>query len=184
MAIELGTGATVHSSATLMHSDDRTITIGAHAHVTRDVDILGPVTIGNDVYVNRGVYIRPHTVIGARTAIGPFTRIVSDTHSIGPAERRAGPVWWDGITIGSGCWIGASVTILAGVTIGDGAVVAAGAVVPNDVPPNTVVAGVPARVIRELPPGAPDGLPRPGPSQQPRAEADMPRAEVAARLQP
>lgn len=53
------------------------------------------------------------------------------------------------IHIGNHVWIGARATILKGVTIGDGAVVAAGAVVNKDVPPNTLVGGVPARIIKE-----------------------------------
>jgi acetyltransferase-like isoleucine patch superfamily enzyme len=52
--------------------------------------------------------------------------------------------------IGDRVWIGANATVLAGVTIGHGAVVAAGAVVTRDVAPDTVVGGVPARVIRNL----------------------------------
>lgn len=54
------------------------------------------------------------------------------------------------ITIGKNVWIGAHVTVLAGVTIGDNAVVAAGAVVNKDVPADTVVAGVPAKIIKKL----------------------------------
>lgn len=54
------------------------------------------------------------------------------------------------ITIEDGCWIGASVTILPGVRIGKGCVIAAGAVVTHDVEDNTLVGGVPAKVIKEL----------------------------------
>ncbi len=54
------------------------------------------------------------------------------------------------VTIGKNVWIGDHATILPGVTIGDGAVVAAGAVVTKDVPPRTVVAGVPAKIIRTI----------------------------------
>jgi len=54
------------------------------------------------------------------------------------------------ITIKKGCWICSSATICGGVTIGEGSIVAAGAVVTKDVPPNTIVGGVPAKVIREI----------------------------------
>jgi acetyltransferase-like isoleucine patch superfamily enzyme len=52
--------------------------------------------------------------------------------------------------IGKNVWIGSNATILPGVTIGDGSIVAAGAVVTKDVPPNTVVGGVPARIIKTV----------------------------------
>ena len=54
------------------------------------------------------------------------------------------------IHIGKNVWIGANATILAGVTIGDGAVVAAGAVVTKDVEPNTIVGGIPAKIIKKI----------------------------------
>ena len=54
------------------------------------------------------------------------------------------------IHIGRNVWIGANATVLAGVTIGDGAVVAAGAVVTKDVEPNSVVGGVPAKLIKRI----------------------------------
>jgi maltose O-acetyltransferase len=89
--------------------------------------------------------------IGARCDIGPEVMMVAGSHELGPTAQRAGPGISDPIVVEDGAWIGARSTILGGVTIGRGAVVAAGAVVINDVPANTLVGGVPARVLRELP---------------------------------
>ena len=73
---------------------------------------------------------------------------------MGDPECRAGAHLARPIRIESGAWIGARSTILPGVTVGHGAVVAAGAVVTRDVEPNTLVAGVPARVLRSLEPSS------------------------------
>ena len=54
------------------------------------------------------------------------------------------------VTLGKNVWVGAHATILPGVTVGDNAVIAAGAVVTKDVPANTVVAGVPAKIIKTI----------------------------------
>ena len=69
-------------------------------------------------------------------------------HAMDPADRATmipAP-----IHIGKWVWIGANATVLPGVTIGDGAIVATGAVVTKDVPENTVVGGIPARVMRKI----------------------------------
>ncbi|MBD3636699.1 MAG: acyltransferase [Crocinitomicaceae bacterium] len=68
----------------------------------------------------------------------------SDNHRIGGKENEPAP-----ITIGDHVWIGINATILKGVTVGDGAIIAANSVVTKDVPPKTMVAGVPAKVIKE-----------------------------------
>lgn len=88
--------------------------------------------------------------IGQRVMMGQFVSLHSENHKFaaGTSIREQG-VTRSPIVINDDSWIGAGVRILAGVTIGSGAVVAAGAVVTNDVPGNTVVAGVPARQIGE-----------------------------------
>jgi acetyltransferase-like isoleucine patch superfamily enzyme len=127
------------------------IELGDAVTLYRNVEIEGPVSIGAESFINRDCYIRPGVTIGARVNIGAFTRLVTDTHEIGPARRRAAsPTRHDPIVVGDGVWLGVGVTVLGGVTIGDGAVVAAGSLVREDVKPNTLVGGVPARVIREL----------------------------------
>jgi acetyltransferase-like isoleucine patch superfamily enzyme len=87
--------------------------------------------------------------IGDDVMIGPKVTLVTSGHPVAPAERFKGVVMKP-IVIGNNVWIGAAATVLPGVTIGDGAVVAAGAVVSRDVPPNTMAAGVPARVVKRL----------------------------------
>ena len=69
-----------------------------------------------------------------------FIQVILPGHDIGPAA----------IAIGPHSWLGARVIVLKGVTIGAGAIVGAGSVVTRDVPPRTLAAGSPARVIRQL----------------------------------
>ena len=89
--------------------------------------------------------------IGDDVMIGPNVQLISSGHPLDPALRRkqitTGP-----IRIGRGVWLAAGATVLQGVEVGDDAVVAAGAVVTKDVPPRTLVAGVPAQVVRALDP--------------------------------
>ena len=148
--LEIADDAKVDSHVTFNHSDRVTIRVGAATRIYRGGEFTGDVTIGTDVFINRDCYVRPHTTIGDRVNIGPFVRLITDTHDIGPHERRAGSVRHDAIAIGDGSWIGASATVLAGVTIGAGVVVAAGSVVTEDVPDDVVVAGVPARIVKRL----------------------------------
>ncbi len=141
--------ADVDPSVRLMGPD---IVIGRGTRIYRNGEILGPVQIGAHVFINTGAYIRPGTTIGDRVNLGPFVRLITDTHEIGPHHRRAGEGRNDPIRIGDGTWIGAGATVVGGVTIGSGCVVAAGSVVTEDVPDDTMVGGVPARVLRSLEP--------------------------------
>jgi len=76
-----------------------------------------------------------------------YVSLLTSGHPTAVADRRA-DITIAPIRIGANVWIGAGATVLGGVTVGDSAVVAAGAVVSRDVPPATLVAGVPARAIR------------------------------------
>jgi maltose O-acetyltransferase len=92
--------------------------------------------------------------IGDNCMIAPRVSIFTATHPLDAATRISGQEYAKPITIGHNVWIGGHAVINPGVTLGDNVVVAAGAVVTKDVPPNVVVAGVPARIIRHLePPG-------------------------------
>ncbi len=110
------------------------------------------VSIGAHCFINSYAYLEASApvVIQDRVTIGHHVMIITSDHAIGPRGHRAGAVKPAPVTIESGAWIGARVVLLPGVTIGAGAVVAAGALVTKNVPPDHLVGGVPARLIRVL----------------------------------
>ena len=81
--------------------------------------------------------------------IGPNVSIITSGHPVEPSRRRAFVIAKP-IVIQRNVWIAAGATIIGGVTVGENSVVAAGSVVTKDVPPNTLVGGNPARVIRSI----------------------------------
>jgi acetyltransferase-like isoleucine patch superfamily enzyme len=107
------------------------------------------LTLGRDVFINIGCTFQDTggITIGDGSLIGHGSTLTTLNHSVDP-DRRA-DMTPAPIVIGHKVWLGAAVTVVPGVTIGDGAIVGAGAVVTRDVPPNAVVAGVPAKLIRE-----------------------------------
>jgi maltose O-acetyltransferase len=109
-------------------------------------------TLGDEVFINAGCCLDNSApiIIGSRVQFGFQVTLITGNHEFGPPQSRAGAHCARPITIGEGAWIGARAIVLPGVTIGSGAVVAAGAVVTKDVPPNTLVAGVPAKTLRAL----------------------------------
>lgn len=116
------------------------------------------VSIGAGSYLNREATFegKGQITVGNRVAIGPGVMILTSTHDMGPSKWRAGggvPAFLS-VSIGDGSWIGARATILPGVTIGRGCVIAAGSVVREDCPDDTLWAGVPAKLKRDLPAGA------------------------------
>jgi len=106
--------------------------------------------IGENVFFNSGCRFQDQggIYIGDNTLIGHNVVLATINHDLSPANR--GINLPRPIRIGNNVWIGANATILPGVTIGDNAVIAAGAVVTKDVAANTVVGGVPAKVIRKI----------------------------------
>jgi maltose O-acetyltransferase len=108
--------------------------------------------IGRMCYINRGCVFDALAPIdiGDEVSLGHEVLITTGAHRIGAPERRAGLVEPAPVRIGHGVWLASRAVILPGVEVGDGAIVAAGAVVTRSVPPNVLVGGTPARVIREL----------------------------------
>ena len=88
--------------------------------------------------------------IGDNVMIGPNVDIYTVNHPLTASGRRANLAQGHQVTIGHDVWIGGRAVITPGVTIGNNVVIAAGAVVTHDMPDNTLVAGVPAKVIRQL----------------------------------
>jgi acetyltransferase-like isoleucine patch superfamily enzyme len=103
------------------------------------------VTVGSDVMLSWGVTILDNNSHAIR-----YADRKSDVLDALAGRKNWAPVPIREVKIGDKVWIGFNVSILKGVTIGEGAVVGAGSVVTRDVPPWTIVAGNPARVIREL----------------------------------
>ena len=112
----------------------------------------GNIRFGADCYVNRNCYfdLTGDILIGDNVVIGHGVTFITAAHQIGPPSRRAGDVRGASITVENGVWIGSNATILPGVVISSGSIVAAGAVVNKRVHPNTLVAGVPAKVVRPI----------------------------------
>lgn len=110
------------------------VIIGDHTRVGLHNTIIGPVKIGNHVNLAQGITV---TALNHNFA-DPDKRIDEQGVSTTP------------VTIGDDIWIGANAAILPGVSIGDHSVVAAGAVVTKEVPPHSLVAGVPARIIKKI----------------------------------
>jgi len=112
----------------------------------RNLVIGDEVDLAKDVLITTSGGVR----IGDRSLIGYRTQIISINHSIPPIGQPF-PISGDDprpVIIGKDVWVGANCIITPGVTIGDGAVIAAGSVVTKDVDANSIVGGIPARLIK------------------------------------
>lgn len=110
------------------------------------------LVIGSDclIYPFESVDCCASVQIGNHVTFGPQVAIITGSHEIHDPGHRAGALVPLPVRVEDGAWVCLGATLLPGVTVGRGAVVAARAVVTRDVPPHTLVAGSPARVIRKL----------------------------------
>lgn len=113
------------------------------------IDCACRVKLGRNVFANHGLTVMSvgGIVVEDGVMMGPEVALLTVNHD--PHDIRV--IMTGAIRLCKNAWIGARATILPGVTVGEGAIVASGAVVSKDVPPHTVVGGVPAKVIKEIP---------------------------------
>lgn len=114
------------------------------------VDYGCNIKFGKSFYANFNcTFLDPTLIVfGDNVMIGPNVTFTTVSHPTDPKPRLTAEEFAEPITVGNNVWFAANCVILPGVTIGDGAVIAAGAVVRTNVPANTVVGGIPARVLR------------------------------------
>ncbi|MFP7470594.1 DapH/DapD/GlmU-related protein [Niallia taxi] len=113
---------------------------------------------GNNIKIGKGTTVNYQCFfdnngrieIGNNCDLAMQVSLITSTHEIGDATRRAGETYGKNIKIEDGCWIGARVIIQPGVTIGKGCIIAAGSVVTKDCEPNGLYVGVPAIRKRSL----------------------------------
>ena len=133
------------------------VRIGANSQVVASTSFnqIGEfIRIGNNVGIGEFSYLGGGggLEIGDDCIVGQYFSCHPENHNFKNPDKliRLQGVSRKGIRIGNNCWIGSKVTILDGVTIGDNCVIAAGAVVNKDMPPNSVIGGVPAKVIKPI----------------------------------
>lgn len=108
------------------------------------------ITVGKNVFINTGCRFQDQggIRIGDHVLIGHNVVLATLNHDFAPYNRAT--MHPAPIHIEDRVWIGANATVVPGVTIGENSIVAAGAVVTKDVPPNTIVGGVPAKVLKRI----------------------------------
>jgi acetyltransferase-like isoleucine patch superfamily enzyme len=121
--------------------------IGKHCNICANVFIENDVVVGDHVTVKCGVQLWDGVTLEDDVFVGPNATFANDVFPRSGIRPTGGFLK---TTVKRGASIGANATILPGITIGEGAMVGAGAVVTRDVPPQTVVAGNPAKIIRRI----------------------------------
>lgn len=159
--IEIGDRTVVDDACVLdaRAQEEISISIGSNTFVARETIIAckgGSIRIGDGVGIGARTTIHTYTGnrvwIGNKVLIGPYCYIVgAGLYNTGRTDVPIADQGMDlrgGVVVGDNVWLGARATVIDGVTVGHDAIVGAGAVVTKDVPPFAVVAGIPAKIIR------------------------------------
>jgi serine acetyltransferase len=153
--IEIGAGTMIASQ----------VTLSAGMLPGQDLGEVPVLRVGDRCVIGRGSHIVAHQsiVIGDDVFTGPYVYVTDQNHGYADPDVPIGRQWPSNtaVSIGPGTWLGAGAIVLPGACIGRNVVVAAGSVVRGQIPDRCVVAGVPARVVREYSAGA--GWARPSP---------------------
>jgi acetyltransferase-like isoleucine patch superfamily enzyme len=149
------------------------LVVGTGSYIAAHVYLTDEVTLGDRTTVNPYATVRGRVRLGDGVRVGAYASLLGFNHSMDPAAPiHEQPLTQRGITVDDDVWIGSQAIILDGVTIGAHSVIGAGAVVTKDVAPWSIMAGNPARLIRDR--REPSGQPR-------RAPADDAAARLARR---
>ncbi len=161
--MKFGRFVQIHEGASLSALGKKPLTLGDNVNIgaysrlaiSQTFNNVGShITIGDNVGLGDFAHLggAGGLEIGSDCIIGAYFSCHPENHRFEDPDKliRHQGVSRKGIKVGSNCWIGAKVTILDGVSVGDNCVIAAGAVVNKSVPANSVVAGVPAKVIKKI----------------------------------
>lgn len=150
----IGEGVVIEQGVLIFHPEN--ISLSDSVYVGHQTILKGyyknKMTVGAGTWIGQQCFLHSAggITIGKQVGIGPGVKILTSTHAetAPPAPIMQGQLQFAQVVIGDGCDIGVGATILPGVTLGEGVQVGAGAVVTKDAPAGSVIAGVPAKVVR------------------------------------
>lgn len=155
----VGENLVIEDNVRIWHPEN--VSLGSNVYLGHDAMLKGyhnaDLVVGDDCWIGQGVFIHAagSVNIGSSVGIGPFAKILTSFHDDVGRQTAIldAPLEFAPVVIEAGADLGIACIILPGVTVGQGAQVGAGAVVTKDVPAYAVVAGNPARILRQRPDG-------------------------------
>jgi acetyltransferase-like isoleucine patch superfamily enzyme len=154
--VQIGNGTTLSSYGESFLKIGNGVSLGSYSKYIVSSSFIEPgkhIIIGNNVGIGDFAHIGGGggVEIGNDTIVGAYLSCHPSNHNFGDLDKliRNQGVNRSGIKIGQNCWLGAKVTILDGVSIGNGSIIAAGAVVNKSFPENSIIGGVPAKLLKQ-----------------------------------